>query len=110
MFPQDTWWNKLNKYISDTGIDTKRSHGYSLLIFLHTISLKISTFDISRTIDTVCDVYFQLKQKKYLHYTAPSKHTQFTCIDELNGALHKVCTYAKSTALALNTSYCSFLS
>ena len=99
VFPHDNWWSKINKYLLDTGINTRESHGYSLVVFLKTVCSNIlefdvsRAFDISRIIDTVCNLYFHLKQKKYLHYAAPSRYIQFSCTDELNGGLHQVCTY-----------------
>lgn len=90
VFPHENLWNKINSYLSITGISTKESHGYALVMFLRKVPLQISVFDISRTTETVCNVYFQLRQKKYLYYTAPSRQTQFCCTDQLDRGLHKV--------------------
>ena len=90
VFPHETWWVRINNYLSLTGIDTKDSHGYALIIFLKTVNLKISGFNITRAFESACKIYFHLKQKKYLHYSAPSRYTNFGCSYQLNRGLIQV--------------------
>ena len=91
VFPYENWWIKMNNYFTYTGIDTKVSHGYALRIFLLAVNLSISEFDISRTLETVWNVYFHLRQKKYLLCADPSKYMYFSCLDQLEKGLHQVC-------------------
>ena len=90
VFPHENWWVRINNYFSITGIDTKDSHGYALIIFLKTVHFKMSGFDITRAFESACKIYFHLKQKKYLHYTANNKYTNFNCTDQLNRGLSQV--------------------
>ena len=53
MFPHATWWVRINSYLTATGIDTKASYGYALFIFLKTVNLNISGFDIIRAVENV---------------------------------------------------------
>ena len=99
VFPHDNnWWTKVNSYLSNTGISTKESHGYALLIFLKMVNFNMSGFDTARAFEDVINVYFHMRQKKYVHYTVPSRHTNFCCINQLNKGLHKVCTYIYEAA------------
>ena len=90
VFPHANWWNKINSYFSDTGIGTKESHAYALIIFLKTVNLSISGFDITRAFEKFSEVYYHLKQKKYLFYNAPSRQTTLYCTDQLDRGLHQV--------------------
>ena len=90
VFPHESWWGRIQSYFSVTGIGTKDSHGYALIIFLHTVHMNMSGFDITRAFENVCNLYFHLKQKKYLHYTAHSRSTNFHCTDQLNRGLNQV--------------------
>ena len=90
VFPHESWWVKINKYFSDTGIGTKESHGFALRVFLETVHWKMSGFDIARAFDNVCNLYFQLKQKKYLPYTTHNRYAPFNCTDHLNRGLSQV--------------------
>ena len=93
VFPHANLWVRINNYFSITGIDTKESHGYALVIFLRTIHLNISGFDITRGYENACKMYFHLKQKKYLSYAAHNRYTNFCCIEQLNRGLNKVLCY-----------------
>lgn len=90
VFPNEHWWSRISSYFSDTGIDTKDSHGCALRVFLQMVNLSIPAFDILRTVDTVYNVYLQVKQKKYLHYTDFRRFTVFCCTDQLDRGLHQV--------------------
>ena len=91
VFPHDNhWWNKINSYLPNTGIGTKESHGYALIIFLKMVDFNMSGFDTARTFENVLNIYFHMRQKKYLHYAAPSKQTNFNSIHQLNRGLHQV--------------------
>jgi len=87
IYPNATLWNN---YFSNTGIHTKDSHGYALVIFLKKINLDISGFDISRTYETVRSVYLQLKHKEYLFYHDVKRVAQFCCTDQLDKGLQQV--------------------
>ena len=90
VFPNEHWWSRISSYFSVTGIGTKDSHGYALIVFLRMVNLNLSGFDISRTLHTVCNVYFQLKQKRYLFYTDHRRFTVFCCTDHLDKGLQQV--------------------
>ena len=91
VFPHEYQWNKIYKYFVSKGISTQNSHGYALIYFLKMINFVPSKFDIAKTFEAVCDVYFQLKQKMYLLHAEPSKRTYFCCTNELDRGLHQVC-------------------
>jgi len=91
VFPNLTWWSKINSYFTITGIHTKDSHGYALIIFLQIIDLDISMFDISKTYETVNAVYSHLRQKRYLLFNDAEKFTKFCCTDHLDKGLQQVC-------------------
>ena len=98
VFPHENLWVKIQSYFSVTGIDTKESHGYALVIFLKTVHLNISGFDIARAFKNVCTIYYHLKQRKYLHYTNPSSYTNFNCTNQLDKGLSQVlCVYVTNT-------------
>ena len=104
VFPQVNWWVRIQNYLSVTGIDTKESHGYALMIFLKTVHMDISGFDITRAFENVRKIYLHLKQKKYLHYTAPTRYTNFYCTEQLNRGLCQVlCVYVTNTVIKIIT-------
>ena len=90
VFPHANWWNKINSYLSDTGIGTKESHAYALMVFLKTVNLNISGFDVKRAFENVCRVYYHMKHKKYLLYNAPSRQTTSNCTDQLDRGIYQV--------------------
>ena len=92
MFPNNHWWSKISNYFTTTGISTKESHRYALMLFLETVRLNMSGFNISKTFETICKIYLHLKQKKYVHYADhPKRFTYFSCTDQLNKGLQQVC-------------------
>ena len=90
VFPHLNWWNKINSYLSDTGIGTKESHAYAVMGFLKTVRLNLPGFDITKAFNNVCKVYFHMKQKKYLFYNAPSRQTTSYCTDQVDRGLYQV--------------------
>lgn len=93
VFPHDNnWWNRINNYLLSTEIGTKESHGYALIIFLKMVNFSMSGFDTARAFEDVLNVYFHMRQKKYVHYTVPSRQADFCCVHQLNRGLHQVHT------------------
>ena len=92
VFPNTTWWSKINNYFSATGINTKDSHGYALNIFLkQSIDLSIQGFEVAKSTEIVTRIYLQLKNKKYFPSIDTQKLTQFCCNDQLDKGLQQVC-------------------
>ena len=71
-------------------MSSKDSHGHALYIFLQAVKITESYFDVSQIFEPVCNIYFQLKQKKYLLGSDERKWSDFCCIDELNRGLQQV--------------------
>ena len=54
------------------------------------VDFNMSGFDTARTFENILNIYFHMRQKKYLHFTAPSKQTNFNSVHQLNRGLHQV--------------------
>ena len=93
VFPNEDFWDKINSFLMDVGLNTKDSYGYALIIFLKAIDLSILGFDILETLKTVQIIYFQLRRKRYSLYNDSKKVTHFSSTDHLDKGLQQVCMY-----------------
>ena len=73
-------------------MSSKDSHGHALYIFLQAVKITESYFGVSQIFEPVCNIYFQIKQKKYLLGSDERKCSDFCCVDELNMGLQQVNT------------------
>ena len=79
-------------------INTKlESHGYALLIYLPSKRLldmaetTITSSTISDLLERACKIYFQLKEKNYMHSDEAKGSVYFKCTEQLHKGLEKVC-------------------
>ena len=93
IFPSEKWWNKISEFFVSTGINSKESYRFALTIYLESIKLMM-TRPINHVINniskSVCGIYLELKQKKFLQFDDINKVAQLPCADDLNKALQKV--------------------
>ena len=87
-------------------MSSKDSYGHALYIFLKAVRICESYFNVSQIFEPVCNIYFQLKQKKYLLGSDEKKCRDFCCIDLLNVGLQKVCIIVLYTRTHLHTQDC----
>ena len=96
IFPSEKWpwWNRISDLFSSTGLSTKESYQIALIIYLESVMLWTSlplNHAIKYISSSVCKIYMDLKQRKFLQYEEINKFTQYNCVDQLNRALQKVC-------------------
>ena len=86
--PHDDFWNKISNLLN--GVNTKDSYGNALIIYLESVDLSLQSFDILQTLNTVYNIYCQLRHKKFLLMNDPKRSTSFCCTDQLDRSLNKV--------------------
>ena len=93
VFPGEKWWSYIAQFIKITGIDTKNAWGCALTAFLNKLKVlhtEPEEFNISRQCDLIYQIYFHIKQKRFVPYSGGNRPVHLSDIEQLNNRLQKV--------------------
>ena len=97
IFPTQRWYEKLMSYFTKVKVNVKEPHGYALLIHLQSRRL-INTTEmiitdsavLSDLLERVCEIYFQLQGKIFVHSDETKGRIYFNPAGQLRKGLEQV--------------------